>query len=251
MPGRTLLLAGLLLLLAASTARAAEEVFVLDNGSVFRGHVVRQEEDVVRVRLSGFGRDAIVALETHRIVNRFVPAAAPAPDVQPQTAFADWTASTRRSDPAEETPSVAPPLPDEEPDIRDESFFQRMARVTVLALPASGGGRAALGLLFLFVVVALVFLGGRLVEIETMTTGIATVLGALLASAFVLDMVYYEDLLRADRAPWILPVQGIVWLGAAAAALRCGFERVFVLFAFVSFSLAIAVFAMGAVLVAF
>lgn len=251
MPRRTLFLLLALWTLAARPARAAEEVFVLDNGSVFRGHVVRVEDETVRVRLSGFGRDAIVALEKARIVNRFVPAAAPPVTSQPQTAFKDWTAATRQATAEEKEASKPPPLPAEEPDIHDESFFQRLARVTVLALPASTGGRAALGLLFLFVVVALIFLGARLVEVETMTTGIALLLGVLLAAAFVLDMIYYRDMLRADRAPWLLPLQAILWLGVASAALRCGFERVIVLFAFVSFSLAVAVFAAGAVLVAY
>jgi hypothetical protein len=251
MRARLPLLVLFLLVSTAAAARAAEEVFVLDNGSVFRGHVVQDGEQVVRLRLSGFA-DAVVNLERSRIVNRFVPATAPPAPSRPQTSFDDWMASTRSATASDASESDGPArLPEEEPDIHDESFFQRMARVTVLALPSSIGGRLTLGALFLFGVVSLMFLGARMVEVETLTTGIAILLAGLLAGAFAVNVLYYEDMLRADRAPWILPLQGILWLGVASATLRCGFERVFVLFAFVSFSLALAVFAAGAILVSY
>ena len=71
---RFLLLPVAVLLLLASLARpaAAEEVFVLDNGEVLRGWVVREDEEVVHVRLSGFMGEARIQVPARRIVRRFL-----------------------------------------------------------------------------------------------------------------------------------------------------------------------------------
>ena len=51
----------LLLLATAGSAVAGEEVFVLENGTVFRGSVVQGDERQLEVKLSGFGRAATVS----------------------------------------------------------------------------------------------------------------------------------------------------------------------------------------------
>ena len=88
----------LLLFLAglADEARAAEEVFVLENGTVFRGYVVKAGDREIEVKLSGFGRAANVTLERSRIVNRFTPVLASRIEDKEPPAFEDWSAQAKK-----------------------------------------------------------------------------------------------------------------------------------------------------------
>lgn len=259
----TLLLCALLLALALPRAALAEEeVFVLDNGSTFRGHVIRANDDDVEVQLAGFGRNASVTLARARIVTRFVPV-----DTSPRTTKvrlpdADWTADSK--EPVEETVvaaveapveeggfDAAPALPAEEPAARDEGFFQRLARVAVLSLPPSIPGRVALASLFFVALLMLVMLGCRLAEIENLGLGRSAVLASVLGLFAGANLLLHDVLLRADVATWVLPIQAVLWLAVAVPILRCGFARSVLLLAFVMFSLAVLVFTAGAILVTY
>jgi hypothetical protein len=254
-PLLVLVVAGLLA--AAPRSARAEELFVLDNGTVFRGEVLRETEDELVVKLAGFGRDARVTLEKKRIVRRSVtrytsgPLAVPTP-----------TETVREPEEAGERPSLdarptwietssAEREPVVEPPIHGENFFQRLARVAVLGLPKEPAGRVVLGALLLIALLAIVGMGGRMAEIETLSLGRATFLAALLGAALAADVFWHSHLLRADRALWVLPSQGFAWLAAAVATLRENVGRVVLLFAFVLFSVAIVVFSAGAILVTF
>ncbi len=254
MPSR--LLTAVLLLLAlgafATAAHASEEIIVLDNGAVFRGHVVQERDGEVELRLSGFGRDATVTVQKARIVSRFVPVRAESHKDHQDSAFSDWSAAAQSIDPSA-TPTEAPAerLPAEEPDVREEGFFRRLARVAKMSIPTSLGGRTSLGLLLFAALYALVALGGRLAEIELLGFFRASFLAIVLGGMLGADMLFYDTMLRADRAIWVLPVESVVWISCASAALRCGAARVILLFAFVLFSLAVMAFAAGAIVMAF
>jgi hypothetical protein len=243
------LAAALLAILAARPA-SAEEVVILDTGAVLRGMVVRETEDQIVLRLSGFAHEASVTVQRARIVRRFVaveragatsPATSLAPEVDP---IFDTTPSYE----IKSLPTFADPV---EPPPSRESFFQRLARVVVMAIPTDPAGRASLTVLFLVALLTVVGMGGRIADIETMGIGRATILAAVLGAILVADVLYYPELLRADRAPWVLLGQGALWLGAAAATLRVGFGRTVLLFAFVLFSLTLVVFTAGAILMSF
>jgi cbb3-type cytochrome oxidase subunit 3 len=245
-----------ILLLLASLARpaAAEEVFVLDNGEVLRGWVVREDEEVVHVRLSGFMGEARVQFPAKRIVRRFLSVekssdrpTTPKPD--------DWARTAKH---VAAVPDVVPhernllhQIPAEEPSLRDEGFFRRMARVIVLSVPRDLPGRSILGLLLFGALLSLVALGGRVAEIDTMGAARAVALALLLGGFLALDVYLYKEVLRADRAIWIVPLQGLAWLTAAWTLTRCGGARAVLLFAFVLFSLAVVLFVSGAILVSF
>ena len=243
-------LAVLVLAVAARRARAAEEVFVLDNGSVFRGHVLRQDEGRVEVRLAGFGRDSVLSIETRRIVSRFVPVRAAGPGEGLSTGIEDWSASARPTGDTAEPPT-AEPLPAVEPGPKEEGFFQRLARVTSLSLPEDAGGRVVLAILVFVALLALVALGGRVAEVESMGLASATLLALLLGGFLAADIAFHAVFLRADRAAWVLPAQGVAWLAVAASLLRCEVPRVVLLFSFVLFGVAVGAFSAGAILVAY
>lgn len=250
-----LLLVLLLPLLAAPAAWAVEEVFVLDNGTTFRGQVIRSGDSDIQIRLAGFGRNASVTLATARIVTRFVPVDTTARTTKTALPDADWTADAQAAAAAPietDTPVVLEQaLPAEEPSTRDEGFFHRLARVAVLSMPASIAGRTVLGVLLFVALLALVMLGCRLAEIEELGLGRAAVLAALMGAFLVADIWLHEVVLRADRATWVLPVQAALWLTLAVPVLRCGFARTILLFAFVMFSLAVLMFTAGAILVTY
>jgi len=245
-----------LLLLAVALARpaAAEEVFVLDNGEVLRGWVIRDDGDVLLVRLSGFMGEAKVQLKSERILRRFVSTekGSDRPETPEPT---DWARTAKHVSP---TPDVVPHdknaligLPAEEPDLKDEGFFHRMARVIVLSVPQDIAGRFVIGLLLFGALLSLVALGGRVAEIDTMGAVRSIVLAVLLGTFLAVDVWLYQDILRADRAIWIVPLQGVIWIAAALGLTRCGAARVVLLFAFVLFSLAVVLFISGAILVSF
>lgn len=249
---RLLILAAFLLAALAGRARAAEEVIVLDNGTVFRGHVISQRDGEIELRLSGFGRDATVTVAQSRIVSRFVPVRAEHKPDREETPFSDWAGQARvvETD-GERTQAGGGALPPEEPRARDEGFFERLGRVTRLSLPPALPGQLLIGLLLFVALFALVTLGGRLAEIESMGWIRTSALAMLLGGFLVADVLHHDALLRADRATWVLPAEGVVWLLVAGALLRCGFARTVLLFAFVLFSLAVMAFAAGAILVQF
>lgn len=235
-------------------AAQAEEIFILDNGEALRGHVVRQDDEAVRLRLVGVMGDATVDIPRARIKRRFVSVdAAHRPAREDPT---DWMAKARRVElpTGEEDPGPGQPaftLPEEEPSVGNEGFFQRLARVAVLALPPDHAGRTIIGLLFFAALLVLVLLGGRIAEIDEMGLGRATVLALLLGTILVIDVWFHAEVLRADRAVWILPIQGVLWLAVAMGLLRVGLGRTILLFAFVLFAVWVVVFSAGAILVSF
>jgi hypothetical protein len=77
------------------------------------------------------------------------------------------------------------------------------------------------------------------------------VLAVLLGGILGADVLWNREMLRADRAIWVLPVQGLGWLTAAMGILRESPGRVILLFAFVLFSLTVAMFTAGAILVSY
>ena len=261
---RTLLLSlSILLASAAPAAWAVEEVFVLDNGSTFRGQVIRADEADVEVQLSGFGRNARVTLARTRIVTRFVPVDTSARTEKVRIADADWTAEAQEAEvpppvepegAAEEahgTDDGTPTLPAVEPSAKDEGFFHRLARVAMLSMPPSIAGRLALAGLFFVALLMLVMLGCRLAEIENLGLGRSAILASVMGLFLGADILLHDTLLRADVATWVLPVQAGLWLAMAVPVLRCGLARSILLFAFVMFSLAVLVFTAGAILVTY
>ena len=251
-----LLLPALVLLLLASLAwpAAAEEVFVLDNGEVLRGWVVREDEEAIHVRLSGFVGEARIQIPAKRVVRRFL--SVEKSSERPETPEPDdWARTAKHVAPV---PEVIPhdkklldQIPAEEPSLRDEGFFRRMARVIVLSIPQDLAGRLILGLLLFGALLSLVALGARVAEIDTMGAPQAVVLALLLFGFLAVDVWMYQEVLRADRAIWIVPLQGLLWLSAAWGLARCGGARAVLLFAFVLFSLAVVLFVAGAILVSF
>ena len=257
-----------LAVLVAARAHAQEEVFVLDNGTTFRGEVVRANDEDVEVRLSGFGRNASVTLARARIVTRFVPVDARTLPEAVRLPDADWAAQSTPPDDREASPTAAAPeptpdvgpeeavptttdVPEVEPALRDEGFFHRLARVAALSLPPSAAGRIALAGLLFVALLMLVMLGCRLAEIENLGLGRSAVLATVLGLFLGADVLLHDPLLRADVATWVLPVQAALWLAVAVPTLRCGLARSILLFAFVMFSLAVLLFTAGAILVTY
>jgi hypothetical protein len=235
--------------LAASPARA-EEVVVLDNGAVLMGSVVREDANELTLRLAGTTKLALVTLDKAQVTQRIRtspqrprPTVADAP-VEPAPLYAP-TAS-----PPVEIPEPAE-VPAEEPSIAAEGFFERLARVTVMSLPTDVAGRVSLAVLLLLALLALVGLGARLAEIETLTFLRGLLLAGILGAMLVADILLRHEVLRADRARWILPAEAAGWLGAAVLVLREGVGRTILLFAFVLFSVSVVVFTAGAILVTF
>lgn len=252
---RLFLLLSVVALLLASLAlpAAAEEVFVLDNGEVLRGWVVREDEKVVHVRLSGFMGEARIQIPAERVVRRFLSVEKTSD--RPETPDPDdWARTAQHVASVPEVvvhDSTLLAIPAEEPSLKDEGFFRRMARVIVLSLPKDVAGRFILGLLVFGALLALVALSARVAEIDTIGGASATALALLLGGFLAVDVWMHQEVLRADRAVWIVPLQGVLWLAAAWAFTRCGFARAVLLFAFVLFSLAVVLFIAGAILVSF
>jgi hypothetical protein len=255
MPRRSLLVLAALLVLAlgADVAVADEEVFELRNGGLFRGTVVEETADEVVVRLTGFDAQSRFTIPRNQIVRRFVSAVYDtSPGSDPHVVVTDWSASTTRVDPPPPT-TVAPEPYDAviDPGPRGEGFFGRLSRVIGGAVPPDATGRGFFVILLLAALTAIVALGGRLAEIESMTLGRTTILALALGALLALDVFHHADVMRADRAAWMLPVQAAAWTALALAVLRCGVPRATLLLAFVLFSIAVTVFCAGAVLVTF
>lgn len=247
-------LLGVLLLAAAVTQARADEIFVLDNGEVLKGWVIQERDSDVHVRLTGFVRNASVHIPQTRILRRYRVDRLPE---EPRDARAptDWARAAHRVDSTitDDTNEQRGGLhiPAEEPSIRDEGFFQRLARVTALSIPEGLESRILLGTLLLVALLMLILMGGRLAEIDSLGLGRAAILATLLGTALALDVLFHADALRADRAIWLVPAQGLTWIGTAAVLLRCGVTRAVLLFAFVLFSLTVVAFCAGAILMSF
>jgi hypothetical protein len=246
----------LLALFAAAPAARADEVFVLDNGMVLRGTAMSETDKQVVLKLTDFPDDARITVETSRIVNRR-PGNIGKPEVPLATAIAratdsphgDVSSIPRLSGTWKPTSLEIEPLEDITPP--HESFVERLQRVTLMAMPQELAGRLILGGLFFVALLALVGLGGRLLEIEGLNLPRSAVLAAVLGGMVVADTIFRDVLLRADAAIWVVPAQVVAWLGLVFATLHCGFSKSVLLLAFMLFSLAVVTFTAGAVLVAF
>jgi hypothetical protein len=251
------LVATLVLLCAWAGVAQADEVFELDNGMVLRGTPVKETGTQVVLKLSGFSDEARITVETARIVHRRPgnrgPGMGPA---ETTLARATDAPTSGTSDvPRMGTRTWVPPsLEDdtlEEPEVHHEGFFERLRRVALMAMPGDVGTRSALGALFFAALLALVGLGGRLLEIEGLNLPRALVLAGTLGLVVLSDTLYRETLLRADRALWIVPMQAAAWLGLTLALTRCGLGKAVLLLAFLLFSLSVVSFTAGSVLISF
>lgn len=248
----------LLLTCVAVTAARADEVFVLDNGMVLRGTALKESPAGVVIRLADFVEDARVTVEPSRIVRRFTSgtsgrSTAPVPAMQWATDAPEYASQPPVTVAPSSAfhPSVAPPLPLEEPAPTQEGFFERALRLALMALPAQQGARVALtGLAFLALTV-LVMLGGGLLEIEGLTLLRAGLVACAFGAFVLVNMLAADELLRADRAVWALPVQGAACCLLTWGTLRCSPTQVVLLLAFLGFSLSVLIFTAGAVLLSF
>jgi hypothetical protein len=255
--------------LALAAAPASAEILILDNGTVLKGRVVRDGATEVVLQLDGFRGEARVTVERRRIVQRFrmeseepngktarplvpEPVETGAVGVPEPEETTEAPTEATAEEPVEATNRWQKPEdPRPEPPMHRESFFERLARVAIVGMPKDPAGRTALVFLLLVGLFALIGLGGRIAEVETLTFGRAAALTNLQGSILGADAVWSQEMLRADRAIWVLPTQGIAWLTAAVGILRENAGRVILLFAFVLFSLTVAVFTAGAILVSY
>lgn len=260
-------LATLLAVFAAFVALApraqAEDAFVLDNGAVLRGTVLREDDKEIVFKLEGIGRDGRVTIEKSRIAQRFVTkdphgpvVASKAPGAAGRTAEGEpaivrYLPATGVHAPTDLAPMLVrmSPLPDEEPAAKEENFFERTARRAILAFPKSPAMRSALVALAIALLLALVEIGGRMVDIDGLSLGKSTTLALLLGLLITLDVLSADTLLRADRAPLIILAELLAWIGCAAGILRCGVASAVQLLAFVLFSGALVALVTGALLV--
>lgn len=246
-----------LVLLAQARPARAEEVFVLENGSVLRGTLLRETPDGLVIKLSGFfADDARVTVPASRVVQRYASRQGPPPTVPraPALAATDGVAGDARDLPyVAGSPWTAPHLtldPLEEPPPQREGFFERMRRVGLMAMPGDRTSQCVLALLLVGAMTALVLLGARLLEVEGATLTRALLQASAATTLLVALVLYRDTLLRADRALWVLPAAAGAWLTLAWGSLRCSFGKAVMLLAFQAFSLSIVVFTAGAVLVA-
>ncbi|MHC5010750.1 MAG: hypothetical protein ACYTG6_07330 [Planctomycetota bacterium] len=252
------LVAALFVVLALAAEARAEEVLVLEDGSVLRGTILKETPEVLVIRMSGLTEEVRLSVEKSRIVRRFTSTAPTMSLKPPLPEHPDWSANATPVDPtpvSTPTPGPSAPaptdLPLEEPTVGSENFFQRLARVVVLSLPSDRTSQSALAMLLFVALLALVVMGGRLAEIDLMGWGRATLMAALLGAMLAVDIFFHEQTLRADRAVWMLPIQAVLWMLSALVLLRCGLARSVMLLAFVLFSLGVVAFSAGAILVTF
>ena len=67
-----LLLISLLSAFAFVDVAEADEIFVLKGGTVVRGYVMREEDDKLVIRLTGFAESGRVTIEKSQVVERYV-----------------------------------------------------------------------------------------------------------------------------------------------------------------------------------
>ncbi len=237
----------------------AEEVFVLDKGSIVRGIAVTETDEKIVVRLSGFLEENTITLRRSEITRRYLlkdPNAAPrivasdveAPtDAPPLTGRPGVPRTIRLS--ADGSVRAERPLPAEQRELEDESFSERLSRRARLALPDALEGRLLVGALLLIVLATLVAGGARMLGMKAVSLQASTTLGVLIGIFFLADILLHGELLRADRALWVLPLQAAIWLGVARSSLEAPLSRAIPLFAFVLFGSTCFVFATGTLLV--
>lgn len=264
-----LLLAVLALALLAGEARA-EEIFILDNGVVLRGRVAREGDGKVVIRLAGFREENTVTVRESEIARRFVNAGSripksddesaeplpPLPAGYPLPPSALPTTSQPDAGP-DDTAATAPyqptvldePIPRGEPSLQSEGFFERLQRVTGLALPKSFEGLLLLAFLAFVVLTVLVEGGSRALGMKAPSLHASSSLGLLLGIFLAADFLMHDEILRADRAIWILPLQAAVWLVVARTALDAPLSKTVPLFAFVLFGSTCFMFFTGSLLV--
>jgi hypothetical protein len=244
----------------------AEEVFVLQNGVVLRGRVARETEERVVIRLAGFAEENTVTVRKREIRRRFTSrgtgSAAPADPLPPlpsgyplpPSGGESWTATGTpgpgSAPPAPPTPTVFDePAPTAEPSLQSEGFFERLKRVTGLALPKSFEGLLLVAFLVFVVLTVLVAGGTRALGMKAPSLHASSSLGLLLGIFLAADFLLHGEILRADRALWILPLQAGVWLFVARTALDAPLSKTVPLFAFVLFGSTCFMFFTGSVLV--
>lgn len=257
------LLLSVLGLVCLPTDAGADEIFEFEGGVVVRGYVMREEGERLTIRLTGFANASTVTVERKRLVRRR-PVGLPTTSTQP---LPKSVYSPRDADPevayVPDTPRsvdevVGDPVPDfdapddvdEVPTIRDESFLDRFVRLARVALPDSVHARVTVAFLLLTVLVLLIGAGARLADMDGASFPTAVFLAGLFAGALIANLYAYEDLLRADRALWVLPLQTLTWITAARMTIGGSIGRAVLLFAFTLVSLMTVVFVTGAVFMA-
>jgi hypothetical protein len=254
------LLAVLLVALAVAAPAEAEEVFVLENGVAVRGFVVREDAERILVQLTGFAETNRVTLRTTEVVRRFRSVEGdrlPPEEAAPITDDLDYV----RRDPTTLAPDrpVVPAvtemepdldeLPGDEPDPQTEGFFVRLNRVTGMSLPRSLEGLLLVGVLLALALAVVVAAGTRVIGMKAPTVHASSTLGLMLGVFVAADIGMHTELLRADRAIWVLPLQAAIWMAVARTALDAPLSRVVPLFAFALFGAACCAFITGSVLV--
>jgi len=243
-----------------------EEVFILDNGNVVRGRVVREDEKQIVVRLSGFVQENRITLLPREVVRRFLNVdprrkiGLPAVEEEITLAFQPETVR----DGVPRTVLLAPELtaardraalgsgtqlPQAELEMANENFFARLRRVAIVAAPDNVEGRVLLGILLFIVLTVLVAGGARMLGMRATSVHASSSLGLLLGIFLVSDLLWSDALLRADRALWIVPLQAVIWLGVARSTLDAPLSRTVPLFAMVLFASTCFVFAIGSLLI--
>jgi hypothetical protein len=247
------LLAAAGLVVAAGAARA-EEALVLDNGTVLRGTVMREDATSLTFRLAGVGSDTRITIPRDKVSQRFTTVDPRRWREVAEVAKPVLGETVRAMEPDDPNavrlarPAIAP-LPAEEPESHEETFFERTARRAALALPQSPASRTLLAALGVAVLLCLVGLGAKMADIEGLSLARGTMLALGLGAMLAADLVWPRELLRADHGVVTLPLELLGWVGFAAGLLRCGFGRAFLLLAFVVLSGCLVVFATGVVLV--
>lgn len=259
-----ILLAAVLVLAGLAPTAEAEEVFVLDGGSVVRGTAVRETEDTIVVRLNSYYDENTITLRRVEITKRYVlkgdPDEHPEIDTDVDAPEDALPLAGRPGVPhtivlARDSALVGSGPTGREQDERrteslaSEGFIERVDRVVNEAMPQALESRMGLGLLLLVVLAAFVAGGTRLLGMKAASLQASTTLGFLLGVFLVADTIWHTELLRADRAIWIIPVQGVIWLGVARSSLEAPISRTIPLLALMLFAATAFAFAVGSVLV--
>ena len=256
-------LVGLLLLCVPEDARA-EEIFVLDNGTVLHGFVSREGEEELTIRLVGLGKPVHVTVRRDQIVERHVsrrrePAVLPGSperpaasiDVARQPSTPEPVTPEPRRPPVRITEPVQPaPHPELDPAHMGEGFISHFLGLARVTIPRRPQAMALIALLLVGLLAVLVHAGAQLADMSKPAIPASLGLAALFAACFVVNVLYPEVLLRADLAIIVVPLEFAVWVGVARWTLHGTVGRATLLFAFVLFSLLSVVFVTGAIFVA-
>ena len=238
------------------SAAPAVEVFLLDNGYVVRGRVVRETEDKLVVRLSGMLERNTITLRRTEIRERRVhedPGATritPASDLDATPVIAyDGPAAMPRTTRYDADGNERAIEDVAEPTLEAEGFGARLVRVTKMAFPDSLEGRLLVGFLALLALSIIVGGGARMLGMKAPSLHASTTLGFLLGVFLLADILLHDEMLRADRALWVLPLQIGVWLATARALLDAPLSRIVPLFSMALFVALCLMFLTGSLLV--